>query len=63
MSILKELNFSADSKHLSRGKICALNRIVRSSHHGTGETNLTTIPEDAGSTPGLAHWVEDPVLL
>ena len=34
----------------------------RRSCHGTAEMNLTGIPEDAGSTPGLAQWVGDQAL-
>ena len=32
-------------------------------HHGSAETNLTTIHEDTVSIPGLTKWVKDPMLL
>ena len=35
---------------------------LRSSRHGSEETNPTRNHGGAGLIPGLAQWVEDPVL-
>ena len=35
---------------------------TQSSHHGSGEANLTSTHEATGLSPGLAQWVKDPVL-
>ena len=36
--------------------------IFRSSHHGSVETNLSSIHEDAGLIPGLYRWFKDLML-
>ena len=33
------------------------------SHCASAEMNLTSIHEDTDSSPGLAQWIKDPVLL
>lgn len=36
--------------------------MLRSFHHGSAETNLTSIPEDTGSIPDLFQCIKDPEL-
>ena len=39
------------------------NLYFRSSHRGSSVMNPTSIHEDTGLIPGLAHWVKDLALL
>ena len=48
-------------KYLLSGPLQLL--VWRSSHHGSAETNLTSIHEDMVSIPGLTQWVKVLALL
>ena len=60
--------FSSAERRLSARYLISSVHILQkcrggSSHCGAAATNLTSIHEDSGLTPGLAQWVEDLALL
>ena len=57
----KKLNKEIEDLEIEEKEI--QNSITRSSHCGSVVTNLTSNHDNAGSIPGLAHWVKDPAFL
>ena len=56
--------FPAPTSDPQKPLICSVTKIssFRCSYHGSAVMNPTRNHEVAGSTPGLARWVKDPVL-
>ena len=55
-------NFSKEDIQMANMKRYSTLLVIRSSHCGSAETNLTSIHKDAGLNPGLAQWVKDSAL-
>ena len=61
---LKERNKEGKKDGIKEGrKEKSIQIQYQSSHHGSVETNLISIYQDAGLILGLTQWVKDPALL